>query len=96
MPHLKKDLLAPVNILEEKDYNNVWRRSVNKELKKSYKRIFKLIDISIFLKVQVSNMFMNGDYYKKKLRITSKGKKTMDDDQIKNFIMYYERITKIC
>ena len=48
----KKDLLAPVNILEkEKDYNNVWRRSVNKELKKSYKRIFKLIDISIFLKV---------------------------------------------
>ena len=31
---------------------------------------------------------------RKKLRITSKGNKTMTDEQIKNFIMYYERITK--
>jgi D-glycerate 3-kinase len=30
----------------------------------------------------------------KKLRITSKGKKTMTDSQIKNFIMFYERLTK--
>ena len=31
---------------------------------------------------------------RKKLRITSKGKKTMNDKQIKNFIMFYERLTK--
>ena len=30
----------------------------------------------------------------KKLRIFSKGKKTMSSDQIKNFIMFYERLTK--
>ena len=30
----------------------------------------------------------------KKLRITGKGNKTMSDKQIKNFVMYYERITK--
>ena len=30
----------------------------------------------------------------KKLRITSKGNKTMSDKQIENFVMYYERITK--
>ena len=30
----------------------------------------------------------------KKLRITGKGNKTMNDKQIKNFIMYYERLTK--
>ena len=30
----------------------------------------------------------------RKLRITSKGNKTMKDLQIKNFIMFYERITK--
>ena len=30
----------------------------------------------------------------KKLRITSKGKKTMTDFQVKNFIMFYERLTK--
>ena len=30
----------------------------------------------------------------KKLRLTGKGNKTMTDKQIKNFIMYYERLTK--
>ena len=30
----------------------------------------------------------------KKLRVMSKGKKTMTDQQIRNFIMYYERLTK--
>ena len=30
----------------------------------------------------------------KKLRVTSKGKKTMTDKQVKNFIMFYERITR--
>ena len=34
------------------------------------------------------------DITRKKLRITSKGNKTMTDKDIKNFIMYYERITK--
>ena len=31
---------------------------------------------------------------RKKLRITAKGNKTMSDKQIRNFIMYYERLTK--
>ena len=31
---------------------------------------------------------------REKLRITSKGNKTMTDKQIKNFVMYYERLTK--
>ena len=30
----------------------------------------------------------------KKLRVTSKGKKIMNKTQIKNFIMFYERLTK--
>jgi len=29
-----------------------------------------------------------------KLKLTSKGKKTMSKSQVKEFIMYYERITK--
>ena len=31
---------------------------------------------------------------RKKLRITGKGNKTMNDKQIENFVMYYERLTK--
>ena len=57
-------------------------------------RNFILIDKLIFLKVQVLIMFINGDFYKKKLRITGKGNKTMTDKQIENFVMYYERLTK--
>ena len=30
----------------------------------------------------------------RKLRITSKGKKTMTEKEIENFIMFYERLTK--
>ena len=95
-PQKNKDLIVPINILEkEKDKKKTWRKRVNIELKTTYKKIFKLIDLTIFLKVP------NFDYvYKwrllqeKKLRATSKGKKTMNDTQIKNFIMYYERLTK--
>ena len=31
---------------------------------------------------------------RKKLKATSKGKKIMNKDQIKRFIMFYERVTK--
>ena len=46
------------------------------------------------MKYQALNMFLSGDCYKKKLKKVSKGKKTMNRAQIKNFIMYYERLTK--
>ena len=38
-------------------------------------------------------MYLNGDYCKKKLRLI-KEEKIMNDDEVKNFIMYYERLTK--
>ena len=95
-PQQKKDLLVPVNDLEKyKDINKVWRNRVNQELKKNYKKIFNLIDKIIFLKVpSFKHVFKWRLLQEKKLRITSKGKKTMSDIQIKNFIMFYERLTK--
>ena len=39
-------------------------------------------------------MFLDEVITRKKLRITSKGNKTMNDKEIENFVMYYERITK--
>ena len=60
-----------------------------------YSKIFKLIDISIFLKVPSFRYVHKWRLLQeKKLRTTSKGKRTMNDNQIKNFIMFYERITK--
>ena len=92
----KKDLIVPVNTLEEqKDNKRIWRNKVNKELKNSYKEIFRLIDKIIFLKVpSFKHVYKWRLLQEKKLRITSKGKKTMTNFQIKNFIMFYERLTK--
>ena len=92
----KRDLLIPINKLEKhNDKKKIWRNTVNLQLKKNYKKIFELIDQIIFLKVpSFKHVFKWRLLQEKKLRIASKGKKTMTDKQIKNFIMYYERLTK--
>ena len=95
-PQKKKDLLISINKLEKQnDYKKTWRNKVNQELKQDYKKIFKLIDKIIFLKVpSFKYVFKWRLLQEKKLRITSKGNKTMNDKQIENFVMFYERITK--
>ena len=91
-----KDLNIPVNKLEKKiDNKRIWRQKVNSELKKDYNKIFNLVDKLIFLKVpSFKYVFKWRLLQEKKLRISSKGNKTMNDKQIENFVMYYERITK--
>ncbi len=95
-PQKNKDLIAPINVLEkEKDKKRIWRNFVNKELKTRYKKIFKLIDLMIFLKIpSFEYVYKWRLLQEKKLRVTSKGKKTMSNKQVKNFIMFYERITR--
>ena len=91
-----KDLNFPVNKLEkQRDNNRIWRQKVNSELKKDYNKIFNLIDKLIFLKVpSFKYVFRWRLLQEKKLRVTGKGNKTMNDKQVENFVMYYERITK--
>ena len=95
-PQKDRDLNSPLNILEKhRDSKKIWRQKVNSELKKNYKKIFDLIDKLIFLKVpSFKYVFKWRLLQEKKLRITGKGNKTMNDKQIKNFVMHYERITK--
>ena len=91
-----KDLISPINKLEKyKDKKKIWRQKVNLKLRRDYKKIFDLIDKLIFLKVPSFKYVLKWRLLQeKKLRITRKGNKTMTDKQVKNFIMYYERITK--
>ena len=95
-PQKNKDLIVPINTLEkEKDKKKIWRNRVNKELKNKYKIIFEYIDNLIFLKVpSFKYVFKWRLLQEKKLQLTSKGKKVMDKNQIKNFVMFYERLTK--
>ena len=95
-PQKNNNLIVPINKLEKhKDKKRIWRNKVNEELKKNYKKIFNLLDKIIFLKVpSFKHVYKWRLLQEKKLRITSKGNKTMTDSQIKNFIMFYERLTK--
>jgi D-glycerate 3-kinase len=94
-PQQNKDLLKPINILEKKkDLDLKWRLRVNKELKNDYKKIFDKINMLIFLKVPSFDCVYEWRLLQeKKLRLTSKGKKIMSPLQVREFIMYYERIT---
>ena len=95
-PQKKKDLLVPINELEkEKDKNKIWRTRVNQELQKKNKKVFSLIDLLLFLKVpSFKYVFRWRLLQEKKLRLIKRGKKIMNDNEVKNFIMYYERLTR--
>jgi D-glycerate 3-kinase len=94
-PQKNNDLVKPVNILEKKnDPKLIWRKKVNKELKNDYRKIFKKIDMLIFLKVpNFACVYKWRFLQEKKLQLTSKGKKIMSATQVREFIMYYERTT---
>ena len=95
-PQKKKDLIIPINSLEkERDKKRIWRKKVNDELKGKYRSIFGLIDKIIFLKVpSFKHVYRWRLLQEKKLTVMSSGKKIMNKKQIKNFIMFYERLTK--
>ena len=90
-----KNLIKPINILEKKeDQKLLWRDKVNKELKKEYRNIFNKIDRLIFLKVpNFECVYKWRLLQEKKLQLTTGVKKIMSATQVRQFIMYYERIT---
>ena len=86
----------PINILEKKeDKNLIWRKYVNKKLKKEYKKIFSMIDHFVFMKIPNFNIVSKWRFLQeRKLEKKSKSKKKiMSYSEIKRFIMFYERIT---
>ena len=86
----------PINILEKyEDKDLIWRKHVNEKLKKEYKKLFTMIDYFIFLKIPNFNMVFKWRLLQEnKLRKKSHlNKKIMSYNEIKRFIMFYERIT---
>ena len=89
-------LKKPVNILEKhEDTNCVWRKYANKKLKREYKKIFSMIDHILFIKIPNFNMVFKWRLLQEnKLRKKSHAKKkVMSYNEIKRFIMFYQRIT---
>ena len=94
-PQSLRELKKPINILEkEEDTKLTWRKKVNNELRTNYKKIYNLLDKKIYLKVPNFKYVLKWRLLQeKKLRLKSK-KKAMTDNQVKRFIMFYERLTK--
>ncbi len=94
-PQKFKDLRKPINLLEkEEDTKLTWRKKVNNELKTNYKKVYKLLDKKIYLKVPSFKYVLKWRILQeKKLRKRFKGN-SMSNKEIKRFIMFYERITK--
>tara|TARA_B100000029_G_scaffold155198_1_gene150531 strand:+ start:204 stop:1127 length:924 start_codon:yes stop_codon:yes gene_type:complete len=95
-PQSNSIIKRPVNILEKhEDKNMVWRKYVNKKLKNEYKKIFSLIDYLIFMKVPNFDLVFKWRLLQEnKLKKKSHSKnKIMSYNQIKRFIMHYQRIT---
>ena len=86
----------PINILEKyEDKNLKWRQYVNEKIKKEYKKLFVMIDHLIFMKIpNFKVVFKWRLQQEKKLKKNShSNKKIMSYNEIKRFIMFYERIT---
>ena len=90
------ELKRPINLIEKKyDENLKWRKTVNNLIKKRYKNIFNKIDKLVFLKVPNFNYIIKWRWLQEqKMKLTTKSKKTMSKKEVKEFIMFYERLTK--
>jgi len=90
------ELKNPLNPIEKKyDLNLVWRRTVNYYLKNQYKKLFNKLDKLIYLKAPDFDwIFRWRLHQEEKMKLTSKDKKIMSKSEVRNFIMYYERLTK--
>tara|TARA_B100000575_G_scaffold10217_1_gene7532 strand:+ start:257 stop:646 length:390 start_codon:yes stop_codon:yes gene_type:complete len=96
--HQKINMLKkPQNLIEKKfDPDLKWRKKVNNLLKGNYKKLFDKIDKLVYLKAPSFNhIFQWRLLQEQNLKLTSKNKKeTMSKSKVREFIMYYERITK--
>ena len=84
------------NVLEKyEDKDLIWRKYVNEKLKRDYKKLFAMIDCYIFMKIPNFKMVFKWRLLQEnKLKKMSRyKKKIMSYNEIKRFIMFYERIT---
>jgi len=98
VPVNDEQLIQPLNELERKqDPDAVWRRYVNQQLATDYHALFELIDKLIVLEVPSFEKVVEWrTLQEQKLRLNHPDNELniMTDEQIRGFIMFYERITR--
>jgi D-glycerate 3-kinase len=97
-PQTEVELAEPVNVLErEGDPDGRWRTSVNSCLRKDYAKIFGMLDALVFLKAPSFEAVYDWRLeQEKKLaeKVGTDAPGLMNAQQIRDFIAYYERITR--
>ncbi len=101
MPQAEMALTRPINTLEhDEDADGVWRRYVNAQLKGDYAGLFGRIDILALLQAPSFEVVYGWRaLQEQKLAETVKregltGAKVMDAQQIRRFLMFYQRLTE--
>lgn len=94
-------LIRPMNKLEaEEDKQVVWRQYVNDQLAHQYKQLFSMLDVLFMLQVPTfEKVFEWRLLQEKKLRAkiaasTEADNRIMSENDIRRFIMHFERITR--
>jgi len=93
----KSILEKPINNLEKvEDPQCIWRKLVNNHLKKDYKILYSFIDFMIYLKAPSFKKVLEWRTLQEKKLSKLKKKKilTMNNNQLKRFVMFYQRITQ--
>lgn len=94
-------LKVPVNQLEkEEDSSGIWRKYANEQLNLEYKELFSMIEILVMLQIpDFDKVYEWRLLQEHKLKSANgmgaeKNSVIMNDNQIRRFIMHYERITR--
>lgn len=96
-PASPADLDKPVNALEaELDGDGRWRRYVNQQLGQGgYQQVFAEADVNFFLAAPNFATVVEWRWQQEQdLAARSSGEAIMDRDEVQEFVMYYERITR--
>ena len=95
-PQINQFLKKPINIIEKyEDQDLKWRKFVNRQLQNEYKKVFSMIDYYIFMKVPSFKMVFKWRLLQE-LKLKKRSyfkKKIMTYNEIRRFIMFYQRIT---
>lgn len=93
-------LTEPVNTLEEhQDANGQWRDYVNQQLAADYQSLFSMIDCLVMLKAPSFDAIKQWRWQQEQQLIRSRdgrGDGLMNQEQINQFIEYYERLSRHC
>ena len=93
------NLKSPINQLERKfDSDGIWVNWVNSQLNVKYQDLFSLFDLKIYIKSPSFEKVLENRWLQEKTAMkidnTKKKSQYMTKNEVYNFVMHFERITK--